>query len=86
MQLRLDEVNITCNKNGVPFDTKGPTVTSGIRLGTPAVTTRGFTRDDMREIARLIKTTLTDFEGSQARIREEVAAICQRHPLYPDLV
>ncbi|NLN46137.1 MAG: serine hydroxymethyltransferase [Clostridiaceae bacterium] len=86
MQQRLDDVNITCNKNGVPFDTKGPTVTSGIRLGTPAVTTRGFTQDDMRTIARLIKTTLTDYEGSQVVIREEVAAICQRHPLYPELV
>ena len=86
MQQRLDDVNITCNKNGVPFDTKGPTVTSGIRLGTPAVTTRGFTQDDMRTIARLIKTTLTDYEDSQVAIREEIAAICQRHPLYPELV
>jgi len=86
MQLRLDDVNITCNKNGVPFDTQGPTITSGIRLGTPAVTTRGLDEGDMRTIARLIKTTLLDFESGKTSIREEVAAICSRYPLYPELV
>ncbi|HEY5466427.1 MAG TPA: serine hydroxymethyltransferase [Clostridia bacterium] len=86
MQLRLDDVNITCNKNGVPFDTQGPTITSGIRLGTPAVTTRGLDENDMKTIARLIKTTLLDFESGKTSIREEVAAICSRYPLYPELV
>ena len=86
MQLRLDEVNITANKNGVPFDTKGPTVTSGIRVGTPAVTTRGLGTAEMRTIARLMKTTLVDFENSKTAIREEVAAICRKYPLYSDLV
>lgn len=86
MQLMLDDVNITCNKNGVPFDTQGPTITSGIRLGTPAVTTRGLDENDMKTIARLIKTTLLDFESGKTSIREEVAAICSRYPLYPELV
>ncbi len=85
MQQRLDDVNITCNKNGVPFDTKGPTVTSGIRLGTPAVTTRGFTPQDMKTIASLIHTTLTDFEEKQDEIRAQVAGICGRYPLYTEL-
>ena len=64
MQLRLDEVNITCNKNGIPYDPEKPFVTSGIRLGTPAVTTRGMTTADMDEIAGLISLTLSDFEAS----------------------
>ncbi len=85
MQHRLDEVNITCNKNGVPFDTQGPTITSGIRLGTPAVTTRGLREDDMRTIARLMKAALTDFEANKTAIMEDVAVICRNYPLYPDL-
>ncbi|MBP7402147.1 MAG: serine hydroxymethyltransferase [Clostridia bacterium] len=86
MQYRLDEVNITANKNGIPFDTQKPTITSGVRLGTPAVTTRGFTESDMRIIARLIRLALDDFDGNRERILRDVAEICLRHPLYPDLV
>ena len=85
MQLRLDEVDITCNKNGIPFDTQSPFVTSGIRLGTPAVTTRGMVEADMVEIAALIRLTLTDFDTKKSEIRTRVAALLAGHPLYPDL-
>jgi glycine hydroxymethyltransferase len=85
MQTRLDEVNITCNKNGIPYDTEKPTITSGIRLGTPAVTTRGLTPSDMDEIAGMIARTLYDFDGAAQDIRERVAALCARYPLYPSL-
>ncbi|MGM9664591.1 MAG: serine hydroxymethyltransferase [Eubacteriales bacterium] len=82
LEHRLDEVYITANKNTIPNDPQSPFVTSGIRLGTPAVTTRGFTEDDMRETAKLIKLTATDFEASAEKIRERVTALCERHPLY----
>ena len=85
MQIRLDEVNITCNKNGIPYDPEKPFITSGIRLGTPAATTRGMTTADMDEIAGLISLTLHDYEGSADLIREKVAAICAKYPLYPTL-
>jgi glycine hydroxymethyltransferase len=85
MQLRLDDVNITCNKNGIPYDPEKPFVTSGIRLGTPAVTTRGMNTADMDEIADLIWLALTDIDASQEEIRRRVAALCDRYPLYPDL-
>ncbi|MDW7656689.1 MAG: serine hydroxymethyltransferase [Bacillota bacterium] len=85
MQLRLDDVNITCNKNGIPYDPEKPFVTSGIRLGTPAVTTRGMNTADMDEIADLINLTLTAYDTSQAEIRQRVASICDRYPLYPNL-
>ena len=78
----LDEVGITCNKNAIPYDTQKPFVTSGIRLGTAAVTTRGFTREDMSEVARLIAMTLKDFENSADEVRARVAALCKKHPLY----
>ncbi len=85
LQERLDEVNITANKNTVPFETESPMVTSGLRLGTPAVTTRGMDGDDMREIAALIALAITDFEEKQDEIRARVAALCGRYPLYDDL-
>ena len=72
MQIRLDDVNITCNKNGIPYDPEKPFVTSGIRLGTPAVTTRGMTPDDMDVIADLITAALHDFDGSATQIRQQV--------------
>ena len=78
----LDEVGITANKNTVPFDKQKPTVTSGIRIGTPAVTSRGMKEEDMKEIARLIKLTLTDFDNSSEQVRQRVAALCEKHPLY----
>jgi glycine hydroxymethyltransferase len=86
LQMRLDEVNITCNKNGIPYDPEKPFITSGIRLGTPAVTTRGLTPADMDEIAAMIALALHDFENSSQLIRDRVAAICARYPLYPSLL
>jgi len=85
MQIRLDEVNITCNKNGIPYDPEKPFITSGIRLGTPAVTTRGMTPADMDEIAELISLTLKDFAGSAEQVRQRVAALNIQYPLYPAL-
>ena len=85
MQLRLDEVNITCNKNGIPYDPEKPFVTSGIRLGTPAVTTRGMNEQDMDEIADLIHLALNGYDTAQDEIRTRVAALCARYPLYADL-
>ncbi len=82
LQLRLDEVRITANKNTVPGDPQSPFVTSGLRLGTPAATTRGLNEGDMRVIARLIWLAATDFEAKADEIREEVAKICARYPLY----
>ncbi len=78
----LDEVGITCNKNGIPFDTQSPFITSGIRLGTAAVTTRGFVVEDLAEVAKLIALTLTDFEKNADEVRERVAALCAKYPLY----
>lgn len=78
----LDEVGITVNKNAIPFDTKSPFITSGIRIGTPASTSRGFKEEDMREIAKLIKLTITDFENSQNEVRQRVKALCDKYPMY----
>ena len=83
----LDKAGITVNKNTVPFDTQSPFITSGIRLGTPAVTTRGFKEKDMKLIARWIDMVLQDVENerSLASIRAEVLEACANHPLYPGL-
>ena len=78
----LDEVGITVNKNAIPFDQRSPFITSGIRLGTPAATTRGFREDDMHEIAKLIKLTISDFEKNQDEVRQRVDALCKKYPLY----
>ncbi len=82
LQRRLDEVYITVNKNAVPNDPASPFVTSGIRIGTPAVTTRGLKEDEMRTIAKLIKMAVTDFDAKADEIRSTVNEICGRHPLY----
>ncbi|MCB5950816.1 serine hydroxymethyltransferase [Enterococcus sp. BWT-B8] len=82
LEKRLDDVYITVNKNAVPNDPKSPFVTSGIRIGTPAVTTRGLKEEDMRKIAYFIKQTVTDFDNSAERIRKGVTEICERYPLY----
>jgi glycine hydroxymethyltransferase len=81
-QLRLDEVCITCNKNGIPFDTQSPFITSGIRLGTPAVTGRGMKEEDMKEIADLIYLTITDFENTKDSVTKRVEVLCKKYPLY----
>lgn len=78
----LDEVGITCNKNTIPNDPKSPFVTSGIRLGTPAVTTRGFKEEDMTEVAQLISMVVDDFENNRSEVAERVKALCAKHPLY----
>ncbi len=78
----LDEVGITSNKNAIPFDTQKPFVTSGIRLGTAAVTSRGFKEEDLSEVAKLISLTLKDFDKNQDEVRARVAALCQKYPLY----
>lgn len=80
----LDEVGITVNKNTVPFDTEGPFITSGIRIGTPAVTTRGFVEEDMVEVGRIIATLLKNHEDQAAKdqARKDVTALTDQHPLY----
>ena len=78
----LDEVRITCNKNTIPFDPKSPFVTSGIRLGTPAVTTRGMKEEDMREIAAIIASTLKDFDGFKEEAVRRVDVLTKKYPLY----
>ena len=85
MQLRLDDVNITSNKNTVPFDPEKPFVTSGIRLGTAAVTSRGMNTDDMTEIADLIVLALNDIDGKREEILSRVSALTSRYPLYPEI-
>ena len=82
LEVRLDEVGITVNKNAVPFDTEKPTISSGIRVGTPAVTTRGFKEEDMKEIAMLIKITAEEYETKKEEIKTRVATICKKYPLY----
>ncbi|NLJ59069.1 MAG: serine hydroxymethyltransferase, partial [Tissierellia bacterium] len=78
----LDAVGITCNKNTIPFDPQSPFVTSGIRLGTPAVTTRGMVEKDMVEIAELIYLTLSDFEANRTEVLKRVKELTKEYPLY----
>ncbi len=83
-ETRLDEVHITVNKNTIPFETQSPFITSGIRIGTPASTSRGMKEADMEEIAKLIYMTLTDFDAKKNEIDARVAALCAKYPLYPN--
>lgn len=82
LEHRLDEVYITANKNTIPNEQRSPFVTSGVRLGTPAVTTRGLKEEDMDVIAQCIYLAVTDFENSQEIIKEMVKGICDKYPLY----
>ena len=82
LEERLDDIGITTNKNSVPFDTEKPMITSGIRIGTPAVTTRGFKEEEMVKIANLINMTVEEYEDKKEEIRAEVAKICAKFPLY----
>ena len=82
LEEHLDEIHITTNKNAIPFDPLGPKITSGLRVGTPAVTTRGFREEEMALIAGFIADAIQDFEGNKARLTQEVAALCARFPLY----
>ena len=81
-EARLDSVHITVNKNAIPNDPEKPFVTSGVRVGTPAVTTRGLGTEDMKTIARLFGLTAKDYENSAPAIREAVAELCRKYPLY----
>ncbi|MBQ7960032.1 MAG: serine hydroxymethyltransferase [Clostridia bacterium] len=78
----LDEIGITANKNTIPNDPQSPFVTSGIRLGSPAVTTRGFKEEDMREVARIINMVICDFEANKEDAAKRVDALCKKYPLY----
>ena len=82
MEKRLDEVHITVNKNAIPNDPEKPFVTSGVRVGTAAVTTRGLVEEDMKVIARLFKLVATDFEGTAEECRATVKGLCEKYPLY----
>ena len=82
MEKMLDEVYITANKNSIPHDPQKPTVTSGIRVGTPAVTSRGFKEEEMKQVASMLGRVARDFEGNCESIRQEVTALCARFPIY----
>ncbi|MBO4342055.1 MAG: serine hydroxymethyltransferase [Clostridia bacterium] len=82
LEHRMDEIHITANKNAVPNDPEKPFVTSGVRLGTAAVTTRGLNAEDMDVIANCIYLCITDFEANKAMLNETVAGICKKYPLY----
>ena len=82
LQERLDANHITLNKNAIPNDPEKPAVTSGVRIGTAAVTTRGLGPEEMKRIARCIGMTARDFEGTTRQVRAEVADICEKFPLY----
>lgn len=82
LEKRLDDVYITVNKNAVPNDPQSPFITSGVRIGTPAVTARGLGEEDMKKIAECIYAAATDFENSKEKIRDTVTAVCAKYPLY----
>ena len=82
LQARLDENHITLNKNAIPGDPEKPSVTSGVRIGTAAVTTRGLGAEEMKRIAHCIALTAKDFEGTAAEVKATVADICEKFPLY----
>lgn len=82
LERRLDEVHITANKNTIPNDPQSPFITSGVRLGTAAVTTRGFKEDDMIKIAHFIRLIVDDFEGNKAKVSAEVEELCSKYPIY----
>lgn len=84
LEHRLDEVRITANKNTVPNDPQSPFVTSGLRIGTPAVTTRGFKEPEMELIAGWISDIVNDFDGNKDRVLSEVQSLCERFPLYQE--
>ena len=82
LQTRCDANHITLNKNAIPNDPEKPAVTSGVRIGTAAVTTRGLGAEEMKRIAHCIGLTARDFEGTQAEVKATVADICEKFPLY----
>ena len=87
LQLALDRAGITANRNAIPFDTLSPALTSGLRLGTAAATTRGFGLDEMAKIADWIDRVAADVEDDEAiaKVRAEITELCRAIPLYPDM-
>ena len=81
-EIHLDEVHITANKNAIPNDPQKPTITSGVRVGTPAVTSRGFVEEDMVKVAKLMGMVARDFEGTKEQVIAEVDALCKKYPIY----
>lgn len=82
LQIKCDEVNITLNKNTVPNDPESPFITSGVRIGTPAVTSRGLKEKDMKKVAKLLALCIKDFDNSKEYIKSEVEKICAEYPIY----
>ena len=86
LQERLDNCNITANKNTIPFDPEKPTVTSGVRVGTPAATARGFKEADFIEVADIIADCIFDYENKKEESIKRVKALTDKYPVYPDIV
>ena len=82
LESRLDRVHITANKNTIPNDPASPFITSGLRIGTPAVTTRGFKEEEMKLVGNWIADIIEDFEGNRARVSAEVQELCEKYPIY----
>jgi glycine hydroxymethyltransferase len=83
---RLEDVGITVNRNAIPFDERPPMNPSGLRIGTPALTTRGLVEDDLREVARIVTAALgDDFDSERDALLERSSALMDRYPLYPQL-
>ncbi len=82
LEHRLDEVHITANKNAIPNDPQSPFITSGLRIGTPAVTSRGFKEQEMKLIADWVKKVIENFEGSRESITKQVVELCEKYPIY----
>ena len=85
LEQRLDAANITANKNTIPFETLSPFVTSGVRLGTPAATTRGMGVEEMRQIGRMIARLAKEGDAAVAPVKQQVLELCARFPLYPEV-
>ena len=82
LEAMLDRAHITANKNTIPFETTSPFVTSGVRIGTPAITSRGMKEEESRQIARLVTEVIRGREGALKSVSEKVAALCERFPIY----
>ena len=85
VQELLDRAHITANKNSIPFDTQSVRLTSGMRFGTPAVTTRGMGEDEMREIGRMLIDVINRGEDAVEDVKQQALMLCERFPLYPEI-
>ena len=85
MQELLDSANITANKNSIPFDTQPVKLTSGVRFGTPAVTTRGLGEEEMHTLGSMIAKLVENGESAVGEVKEQTLELCRRFPLYPEL-